>query len=58
MKAMVRVHHAGSAHSRLDPPRQDVLLTKLEPGYVRVDQGQVRIHRHRPPGGRNPPGAT
>ena len=53
------MQHGAGRHqievSRLDPPRQDVFLTKLEPGYIRVDQGQVQIHRHHPPGGRDPP---
>ncbi len=53
------MQHGAGRHqvevSRLDPPRQDVFLTKLQPGYVRVDQGQVQIYRHRPPAGATRP---
>jgi len=41
---------------RLDRPREDVGLAQHQPGYVPVDQGQVEIHRHRPPAGHRPPG--
>ena len=54
------VQHGAGRHqikvSRPDWPRQDVGLAILEPGYVRVEQGQVEIHRHCPPAGRDPPG--
>jgi hypothetical protein len=54
------VQHGARRHqikvSRLDWPREDVGLAKLEPGYVRVGQGQVEIHRDRPPARRDPPG--
>ena len=54
------VQHGAGRHqikvSRLDRPREDVGLAKLEPGYVRVGQGQVEVHRDRPPAGRDPPG--
>ena len=42
--------------SRPDWPREDIGLAKLEPGFVHVGQGQVEIHRDRPPTGRDPPG--
>ena len=54
------VQHGAGRHQvkvcRLDRPREDVGLAQLEPGYVPLGQGQVEVHRHRPPAGRGPPG--
>jgi hypothetical protein len=54
------VQHGTGGHqievSRPDRAGKDVSATEFQPGYVRVGQGEIQVHRQSPPTGEDPSG--